>query len=57
VNLASRLADHAAPGQILITERTMAEVADLVEGSVVEEVSLKGVSRPVRVYEIRPRAR
>ena len=55
VNLASRLSDHAAAGQILVTERTLAEVDDIVEGTLVEEISLKGVSREIMIYEIHPR--
>ncbi len=52
-NLASRLAGQAAgPGQILVTERTMASVRDLVDGVEVDRVHLKGVHRPIRVYEI-----
>lgn len=56
VNLASRLSDHAAAGEILVTERTLTEVADLVEARLVDEVSLKGISREIRVYEVQPRA-
>jgi class 3 adenylate cyclase len=55
VNLASRLAGRAGAGQILATEATMREVGDIVDGTLVDEISLKGVSREVRVYEIRPR--
>jgi class 3 adenylate cyclase len=53
VNLASRLADRAEAGQILVTERTMTAVEGLAEGSIVDEVSLKGVNRPIRIYELR----
>jgi methyl-accepting chemotaxis protein len=52
VNLASRLAGKAAPGQILISDRTLALVRDLVAAREIDEVQLKGVSRPVKVYEI-----
>jgi class 3 adenylate cyclase/HAMP domain-containing protein len=52
VNLAARLADRAEAGQILITERTFREVDELVGGSVVDEVSLKGVSRPIKIYDV-----
>ncbi len=52
VNLASRLADRAAPGQILVSERTFVAVRDLVQGTEVEQVELKGVSRPIRIFEI-----
>ena len=52
VNLAARLADNAEPGQILVTERTLASVQDRVEGIPVEDLVMKGVQRPVRVYSI-----
>ena len=52
VNLASRLADRADAGQILVTERTMHEVAEIVDGRPIEEVSLKGINRPIKVYEV-----
>lgn len=53
VNLASRLADRAEAGQILVTERTMMVVDDFVEGAVIDEVVLKGINRPIRIYELR----
>lgn len=53
VNLASRLADRAEAGQILVTERTMMAVADFAKGTVIDEVTLKGVNRPITVYELR----
>jgi class 3 adenylate cyclase len=56
VNLASRLADRAEAGQILVTERTMLEVEDIVDGKPVDEVSLKGIQRPIRIYEVLPRS-
>jgi class 3 adenylate cyclase len=56
VNLAARLADRAQAGQILVTERTMLEVEGLVDGRPVDEVTLKGVSRPVKIFEIQPSA-
>ncbi len=52
VNLASRLADMAEPGQILVAERTLLAVRDLVDATEISEVTLQGVSRPVKVYEI-----
>jgi class 3 adenylate cyclase len=54
VNLASRLADQARAGQILVTESTMAAVDRFVDGKQVDEISLKGVSRPIKIYEIVP---
>jgi len=56
VNLASRLADQARAGQILVTDATMAAVDHFVDGKLVDEISLKGVSRPIKIYEIVPRA-
>jgi Adenylate cyclase, family 3 (some proteins contain HAMP domain) len=53
VNLASRLADRAEAGQILVTQQTMTTVEDFVEGTVIDEVSLKGINRPIRIYELR----
>jgi class 3 adenylate cyclase len=57
VNLASRLADRAEAGRILVTERTMIEVEDFVDGTVIDEITLKGINRPIRIYELRPRDR
>ena len=56
VNLASRLSDHAAAGQILVTERTMTEVAHMVHATPVDQVRLKGVSREIKVYQVDPLA-
>ena len=55
VNLASRLADQAEARQMLVTERTMVAVEHLVDGRLVDEISLKGISRPIKIYEIIPR--
>ena len=52
VNLASRLAAKAGAGQILVADRTMAAVRDRVVGSEMETLTLKGVQRPVRIFEI-----
>jgi adenylate cyclase len=51
-NLASRLADEAAAGQILITQRLYAEVEDVVEVEPVGEVMLEGVRRPVAAFNV-----
>jgi class 3 adenylate cyclase len=57
VNLASRLADESSPGEILISERTLALLPDgLVEAESAGERTLKGVSRPIRLYSITPAA-
>ena len=52
MNLASRLADRAEPGEILVSERTMIKAPEGVTGEVVDEVTLKGVSRPIKIYSL-----
>jgi adenylate cyclase len=47
VNLASRLSDVAGPGEILLSRRTHAAVEDQVETETLEDLNLKGFSRPV----------
>ena len=54
VNLAARLADRAASGQILATERTLADVADVAVGHPIDEILLKGISRPIKIFELQP---
>ena len=56
VNLASRLAQRAGAGQILVAERTLVAGRDLVEAKEIDQVALEGVSRPVRIYEINEKA-
>jgi len=51
-NLASRLCDEAAPGQILISQRVLATVEDLVEAEPAGELQLKGFIRPVAVLNV-----
>jgi adenylate cyclase len=55
VNLASRLADRAKPGQILISERTMVGVQESVDSVEVFNVRLQGVSNRIKVFEINER--
>jgi class 3 adenylate cyclase/HAMP domain-containing protein len=52
VNLAARLADQADAHQILVTDRTMMAVEHFAEGRLVDEVSLHGVTRKIKIYEI-----
>ena len=47
-NLASRLADEATSGQVLIAQRLYAEVEDLVDAEPAGTFALKGFQRPVR---------
>jgi adenylate cyclase len=51
-NLASRLADEATGGQILIEQRLYAEVEEDVEVAPVGEVSLKGFRKPVAAFNV-----
>jgi adenylate cyclase len=51
-NLASRLADEAAAGQVLIAQRLHAEVEADVEAEPVGELTLKGFQRPVVAYNV-----
>jgi DNA-binding response OmpR family regulator len=51
-NLASRLADEAAAGQILISQRLYAEVEDEVDVEPAGEFTLKGFQRPVPAFNV-----
>lgn len=53
VNLAARLCAAAKGGQVLIGPRVHAAVEDLVDAEPIGELTLKGLSRPVRAYSIR----
>jgi adenylate cyclase len=51
-NLASRLADEAIAGQILISQRLYAEVEDDVSVESAGEFTLKGFQRPVSAFDV-----
>ena len=51
-NLASRLADRASGGQILISQRLYAEVEEDVEVEPMGELSLAGFQRPVTAFNV-----
>jgi adenylate cyclase len=51
-NLASRLADEATGGQVLITQRLYAEVDDFVEAVPAGDFALKGFTRPVTAFDV-----
>ena len=51
-NLASRLADEAAGGEILIAQRLYAEVEDAVDAEPAGEFALKGFQRPVPAFNV-----
>lgn len=51
-NLAARLSGVALGGQILTNQRTLSRIADLVDAEPLEPLTLKGLVRPVPVYNI-----
>ncbi len=51
-NLAARLCGEAKPGQILIAQRVLASVEELVEVEPVGELTLKGLLRPVAAFNL-----
>jgi class 3 adenylate cyclase len=52
VNLASRICGKAAPKQVLITKQTYDQVKEQVKCRELEPVSVKGLSYPIKVYEV-----
>jgi adenylate cyclase len=52
VILAARLADAAAPGEILLSQRTHARIDDRVISKPTPELRLKGMSRPVAAHRV-----
>jgi class 3 adenylate cyclase len=51
-NVASRLCDEAQPGQILICPGVLLEVEDAVTVKAAGELVLKGIRRPIAVYNV-----
>jgi DNA-binding response OmpR family regulator len=51
-NLASRLADEASGGKILVAPRLYAEVEDAIEAEPAGEFTLKGFQRPVVAFNL-----
>jgi len=51
-NLAARLCGEAKPGQVLVAQRMLAMVEDLVDTGEVGELVLKGFSKPVSAFNI-----
>ena len=51
-NLAARLCGEAQPGQILISQRLLGTVEELVEVEPVGELALKGFHRPVTTHNV-----
>jgi predicted ATPase len=52
VNVAARLEQSAAPGEILIGETTLGLVREAVEVAAVEPLALKGKAEPVAAYRL-----
>ena len=57
VILAARLGDTANAGEILLSQRTHAAIDTDVEGELVPELHLKGMSRPITAYRLGSLAR
>lgn len=53
-NLAARLESAAAPGEVLVSDRTLALLGDRVRSSCRGSMSLKGVSTPVVAHAVDP---
>ena len=51
-NLAARLCGEAKPGEILVAQRLLGAVEELVEADAAGELTLKGFHRPVAAYNI-----
>jgi class 3 adenylate cyclase len=52
-NLASRLCAHAAPGQILVSQRLYASIQDAVAAEPVGSLTLGGFHAPIPAYSVR----
>jgi adenylate cyclase len=52
VNLTARIESYTVGGQILISESTYAEIADIAKTNGSMEVEPKGVSQPISIYDI-----
>jgi adenylate cyclase len=53
VNLAARLCAVAKPWQILVSQRVLTDVEDLVVHTPAGDLELNGFSRPVRAYDVK----
>jgi adenylate cyclase len=51
-NLAARLCGEAKPGEILVTQRLLGGVDELVEAEPAGELTLKGFHRPTSAHKI-----
>ena len=53
VNLASRLTDEAAAGEILISDAVHRALAERVDCSAIGELAIKGLAKPVKAWRLR----
>jgi adenylate cyclase len=51
-NLAARLCSEAKPGEILVAQRVLGAVEDLIQAAPLGELNLKGFQRPVTAYNV-----
>jgi adenylate cyclase len=51
-NLAARLCDAAGAGQVLVSQRVLAATEDAVQAERIDDLPLKGFSKPVRVFNV-----
>jgi adenylate cyclase len=52
LNLASRLCDAAPPGQIVVSQRVLAEVEEIVEAEPLGRLELKGFGKPMEAFAV-----
>jgi class 3 adenylate cyclase len=52
MNLAARLCDEAAPGQIVVSRRVLAAVEEIAEVEPVGALTLKGFGKPVEAFGV-----
>ena len=52
MNVASRLCDRAAHGEVLVTQQVAAELDGQAEMTRAGDIALKGVSRPLEVFRL-----
>jgi GAF domain-containing protein/class 3 adenylate cyclase len=51
-NVASRLCDHAMPGQILVSSRVRMAVENIVKAELVGEFTIKGIRLPMAAHKV-----
>ena len=51
-NLAARLCDEAKGGQILISQKTLASIEEIIESEPLPKLTLKGFANPVASYNV-----